>query len=108
MGGRDGFEWYQADAAVEPKRDRAEVWLVHRFAMVLVQPAGLGVPAGAIQSTDGTIGGTYFDKRDCCGEMGWEEGEAFAARRAGELGYSCVVFNPFEGDGQPRVVLPQG
>jgi hypothetical protein len=82
--------------------DEYEVWTLHKSRTVLCQVAGLGVPAAAVRSSDGTIGGTYFEKDDYLGPFQvaandtdeWGEAGKIAKEKAEELGYKLEYFDP--------------
>jgi hypothetical protein len=71
---------------------KAEVWVVHKRRVVLVQEQ-LGPPADVIVWSDGTVGGTYFSRDAFLGSFplpddGWGEALVVAEARARELGYT--------------------
>jgi len=70
---------------------KAEVWVVHKRRVVLVQEQ-LGPPADVIVWSDGTMGGTYFSREAFLGsfplpDSGWGEALVVAKDKARELGY---------------------
>ncbi len=81
--------------------DRTEVWVLKSERVLLVQPSGLGVPAAAVVASDGTIGGSYFD-RECVNTFTtWQQAVRSAEVRAKTLGYRVEYSDPrydFEGD----------
>jgi hypothetical protein len=87
---------------------QAEVWILHRSRQVLCQVAGLGVPVAAVQSSDGTVGGTYFRADDYLGpypmpEGSWGEAGEVAKAKAAELGYGIEYFDPWLDVGEDDV-----
>ena len=74
--------------------EQAEVWILHRDRRVLCSMAGLGVPRSAIVSSDGTIGGTFYQADCLLGPFEWGEAREVAMARATELGYTLDHFNP--------------
>lgn len=83
---------------------QAEVWVLHSEKSVLCQVAGVGVPAAAVTSSDGTIGGTYFAADSLLGPWPvmpegpdwWGEAGEVARAKAVELGYNLEFFDPFD------------
>ncbi len=80
---------------------RAEVWILDSERMVLCQTAGSGVPAAAVVASDGTVGGTLFDRASLLGPFdlpasgyGWGEAGDVARAEADRRGYRVEFFDP--------------
>lgn len=71
----------------------SEVWILHKTRVVLVGTDLIGIPAAAVQGSDGTIGGTVFYWEDHKEFATWDDAVRFARRKAEELGY-VVEYGP--------------
>lgn len=77
----------------------AEVWILHRDRVILVQLTGYGVPEAVVVSSDGTVGGTLYDASAYFGpfrlpDIGWGSAAVKARELANKFNYAVKYFDP--------------